>query len=138
MPAFVAPVTPSPLRPRPGAIVTVWVFPFFRHKGIVSDRLLGGKPMVISNSARTGVVAEEPWDVFAAGQQVLVNAYPGCLLSAEVVNRARSRLGTKYRLLDWNCEHLVSFAHGLPPKSPQVAIVVAAALIAGLVAFASD
>ena len=136
MPAFSSLVIPASLRP--GTVVTVWVFPFFRHKGIVSDRFCGGKPMVLSNSARTEGVAEESWDVFAAGQQVLVEGYPGSLSPAAVVYRARALVGTKYHLLNWNCEHLVSYAHGMAPRSPQVAIVIAAALIAGLAAFAAD
>jgi Lecithin retinol acyltransferase len=136
MPAFSSPVIPASLRP--GTVVTVLVFPFFRHKGIVSDRLIGGKPMVLSNSARTGGVAEEPWDVFAAGQPVLVEGYPGGLPPALVLYRARSRVGTKYHLLNWNCEHLVSYSHGLASRSPQVAIVAAAVLIAGLAAFVAD
>jgi len=136
MPAFSTPVTPSSLRP--GTAVSVWVFPFFRHKGIVSDRFFGDNPMVLSNSARARGVAEEPWDVFASGQHVLVEGYPGSLAPSAVVHRARSLVGTKYDLFDWNCEHLISYAHGLVPKSPQVAIVIAAALIVGLVAFAAD
>jgi hypothetical protein len=136
MPAFLAPVTPSLLLP--GTVVSIWVFPFFRHRGIVSDRFSGDKPMVLSNSARAGGVAEEPWDAFAAGQHVFVEGYPSSLPPSAVLYRARSLVGTKYHLLGWNCEHLVNHAHGLAPKSPQVAIIIAAALIAGLVALAAD
>lgn len=121
-----------------GTAVSVWVFPFFRHKGIVSDRFLGGKPMVLSNSARARGVAEEPWEVFSAGQAVLVEGYPGSLAPRAVVQRARSLVGTQYDLLRWNCEHLISYAHGLTPKSPQVAVVMAAALIAAMMVLAAD
>jgi len=94
--------------------------------------------MVLSNSARAKGVAEEPWDVFAAGQQVFVEGYPSGLPPSAVIYRARSQIGSTYDLLNWNCEHLISYAHGSPLKSPQVAFVMAAALIAGLIAVAAD
>jgi hypothetical protein len=130
------PVIPASLRP--GTVIFTWLFPFFRHRGIVSDWFFGDKPTVLSNSARAGGVAEESWDAFAAGQRVFVEGYPSSLPPSAVLSRARSVVGTKYHLVGWNCEHLVNYAHGLEPKSPQVAIVIAAALIAGLIAFAAD
>lgn len=42
--------------PSPGNVVSVPAYIIFRHKGIVSDRWYGGKPMVISNSARAGAM----------------------------------------------------------------------------------
>jgi hypothetical protein len=66
-------------RPAPGSIVSVPAYILFRHKGIVSDRWHGGKPMVISNSARAGGVAEEPWDVFTSGQTWKEEGHPGSL-----------------------------------------------------------
>ncbi len=135
MPAFSVPVTPALLRP--GTVVSVWVFPFFRHKGIVSDRFFGDKPMVISNSARVGGAAEEAWEVFADGQPVHVEGYPSSLPSWTVVHRARAFIEAKYDLLTWNCEHLTSYAHGLAPRSPQVAFIITAALVAGMLAFAA-
>jgi hypothetical protein len=136
MPAFLPPVTPS--SPLPGTVVSTWVFPFFRHTGIVSDHYFDNRPMVISNSARTGGVGEEPWDIFSAGQNVRVEGYPSSLPSSAVVHRARALIGTQYHLLNWNCEHLTSYAHGLAPKSPQVAFIIAAALVAGMMALAGD
>ncbi len=136
MPAFSVPVTPDSLCP--GTVVSVWVFPFFRHKGIVSDRYFGDKPMVISNSARVGAVAEEAWDVFADGQTVHIEGYPSDLASWIVVNRARAYMEAKYDLLTWNCEHLASYAHGLVPRSPQVAFIITAALLAGILTVAAD
>ena len=135
MPAFSAPVTGTSLLP--GTVVSIWVFPIFRHRGIVSDRFSGGEPMVISNSARAGRVAEEPWHLFAAGQRVLVEGYPSNLLPSEVVSRARSLIGKAYDLLRWNCEHLTSYAHGQQPASPQVAATATALVLGGLIALAS-
>jgi hypothetical protein len=62
------------------------------------------------NSARAGGVAEELWEVFAAGQPVTVEEYPSALPGYVILQRARSHIRTKYQLFDWNCEHLVSHA----------------------------
>ena len=119
----------QPQWPAPGTIISVSVYIFFRHKGIVSDRWYGGKPMVISNSARAGGIAEEPWDVFTSGQLWIAEGYPGNLLHWEVLHRARSFHGTQYNALTWNCESFVTYCHGLPPASPQLAAIVVAALV---------
>jgi hypothetical protein len=136
MPALGSPVTQPPASCLPGSVVSIWIFPWFRHRGIVSDRVFGHKPLIISNSARVGGFAEEPWDIFAAGQTVDIDGYPSNLLPFEVLRRARSTTGKKYHLLNWNCEHLTRYAHGLKPESQQVATTVILAtivLIAGAV-----
>ncbi len=109
--------------PAPGTVISVAAYVFFRHKGVVSDRWYQGKPMVISNSARAGGIAEEPWDVFTSGQAWTDEGYPGTLSPWEVLQRARSAYGTKYHVLNWNCESFAAYCHGLPPNSPQVAAV---------------
>ena len=134
MPAFLGPVTSGHLPP--GTVVSVPVFKLFRHKGIVSDRFINGCPMVISNSARAGGVAEEPWEVFAAGQAATVEEYPSTLPGYVILQRARQHIGTKYQLFDWNCEHLVSHAHGKRPESPQVAAAIIVAVLVGVIGFA--
>jgi hypothetical protein len=133
MPAFAREITPAHLPP--GTVVSVPVYKVFKHKGIVSDRFVNGNPMVISNSARAGGVAEEPWEVFAAGQPVMVQEYPSALSGYLILARARSQIGTKYRLLDWNCEHLVSHAQGKRAESPQVAAAIAIAVLVGIIGF---
>lgn len=125
------------LFPRPGIVISVPTHLFYRHRGIVSDRWYGGKPMVISGSARRGCVAEEPWDEFSQGAAVTIENYPTTLPPQEIVQRARTHVGSRYRLLDWNCEHLVAQACGQPPHSPQVAATVAMACLVVLVAAAS-
>jgi len=85
--------------------------------------------MIISNSARSGGVCEELWDVFAEGNVVTVDGYPGGRSNYEVLNRARSLNGTQYNLFDWNCDHFVTYVHGLKPQSPQVAITVTIATL---------
>ena len=85
--------------------------------------------MVISNSARAGGVAEEPWDVFTSGQKWAEETYPGKLMPWEVLDRARSAGHTTYDVLKWNCESFVAYCHGLPPTSPQVARVALIAMV---------
>lgn len=103
------------------------------HKGIISDRHLDGRPMVISNSKRAGRVCEESWDAFCAGEPVQVVGYLGVLAPELVLERARSVLGKGWNLFSFNCEHLVSYAHGLEPRSPQLASGMLIAGIAALV-----
>ncbi len=126
-----------PVWPEAGTVVSIPIFLFYSHKGIVSDRWYGGKPMIISNSARSGGVREELWGVFAEGCVVTVDGNPSGLPHFEVLSRARSLIGTQYDLFRWNCEHFVAYAHGLKPQSAQVAITVAIAMLfVGLLATA--
>ena len=125
-----------PQWPAPGTVISVPAYLFLRHKGIVSDHWHGGKPMVISNSARAGGVAEEPWDVFTGGLAWKSEGYPGTLTPFEVLRRARSAFDTKYKLFNWNCENFIAYCHGLPPASPQVAFILLIAL-AGIVLVAA-
>lgn len=122
--------------PEPGMVVSVPIFLMYRHTGIVSDRWHGGKPMVISTSARSGGVCEEPWDVFTQGRAATVDGYPGHLPGWEVVHRARSLIGTRYDLLSKNCEQFVTFVHGIKPHSTQLALTVVIALCVGMLAAA--
>jgi hypothetical protein len=115
--------------PAPGTIVSVPAYVFFRHKGIVSDRWYGGKPMVISNSARAGGIAEERWDVFTSGQAWKDEGHAGNLSPWEVLCRARSEDHPPYNPFTWNCENFVAYCHGLSPASPQLAVVVVVALV---------
>jgi len=106
---------------QPGTIVSVAVGPL-THFGIVSDQQGGGFPNIISCSRRTGQVAEEAATVFANGNNIKVHSYPGRLDPLQVIQRARSKLGTEYDLFKWNCEHFVRWAHNLKPESPQLQI----------------
>jgi len=115
--------------PAPGTIVSVPAYVFLRHKGIVSDRWCGGKPMVISNSARAGGVAEELWDVFTSGQPWKEEGHTGKLTAWEVLSRARCAIHRPYNAFTWNCESFVAYCHGLPPTSPQLASALIVALV---------
>lgn len=112
---------------QPGSVVAIQL-PFYRHFGIVTDRFWQGERTVISNSWKAGGVVEQPIAEFCDGLSIMDVTYPGLLTAQIVVRRATSRLGEKYSLLTWNCEHLFRFAHGLTPSSPQIG----AMLLAGL------
>lgn len=100
------------------------------HMGIVTGSDRWGRPLVTSNSMAAGRVVEQPIEQFASGSTPLNLGFPSRLSRADVVLRARSRLGESYSLLTNNCEHLVSFALGHPPSSPQAQRAVAVAAIA--------
>lgn len=120
---------------QPGTIVSVAVGPL-THFGIVSDQQGAGFPYVISCSRRTGQVSEEAATTFANGDNIKVHSYPSQLNPFQVIQRARSKLGTKYDLFKWNCEHFVRWAHNLKPESPQLQIAailgVASLLLFGI------
>lgn len=125
---------PKPVRfnsVQPGSVVAIQL-PLYKHFGVVTDRFYRGERTVISNSWKAGGVVEQPITVFSDGLPIVGVTYPSLLAAPIVVRRATSRLGEKYSLLTWNCEHLIRFAHGLKPSSPQIAVL----LLAGLTFFA--
>jgi len=78
-------------------------------------------------------VEEVSFETFAEGRPVFVIEHPEvCFDAAEIVSRARSRLGEKrYRLLTNNCEHFVEWClHGLP-RSFQAETALAYPRLAG-------
>ena len=103
----------------PGMVVQI-DFGFYHHPGIVSDRTINSTPMVISNSFRKRGVFEESWEDFSSGKQVKILGYPGALSPDAVLLRARSKIGSRWNLFRWNCEHFINWSHGLKPRSPQV------------------
>lgn len=113
----------------PGSVVGVRVG-LITHVGIVTDRLADGQPMVISNSMRSGRVEEEPWYVFQGPFPLVSITRPANLPAWQVLSRARQKLGTRWNLFSWNCEHFVAWAFGQQPNSPQLR----AGVISGLAA----
>lgn len=105
----------------PGTVVQI-DFGFYKHPGLVTDRILNAKPMVISNSLRKRGVYEESWEEFSQGKQVEIGGYPGSLSPGEVLERARSKIGSKWNVFIWNCEHFINWSHGLKTRSTQVRI----------------
>ncbi len=101
----------------------------FEHIGIVTDTPIAGVPGVISNSRARGGVCEESLAAFAEGKPFRVLGYTGSLPGDDVVRRARTMIGRRYKPLRFNCEHFVRLAHGLRARSPQIETV--AVLLAG-------
>lgn len=101
---------------RPGTIIATrhW---WGEHWMVVAVH--AGRYTVISNSARRDGVAEEWLDEVLADNSWRVVGYLGQLSPAQVVARARSRIGQPYQLLSWNCEDFAHWAHGLEACSPQ-------------------
>lgn len=113
----------------PGAVIGVRVG-LITHVGIVTDRYIDGQPMVISNSMRSGCVEEEPWRVFQGAFPLVPVIQPATVPACRVLSRARQKLGTRWDLFSWNCEHFVEWAFGRDPQSPQLR----AGIISGLAA----
>ncbi|MDQ6984031.1 MAG: lecithin retinol acyltransferase family protein [Ghiorsea sp.] len=103
-----------------GAIVGVPFLGVLKHVGVISDRIINGKPTVFSASQKTGVVQEEDFDSFSEGKPVKLVNMSGNLSGVEVVQRARSKKGEKYSLFFWNCEHFACWCHGLKVESKQL------------------
>ena len=95
------------------------------HFGILAEPNANGCRTVISGSLLHGRVVEEPFNEFAKGETISIEGYPGTLPDWLVLQRARSVLDSEYLLLTWNCEHVVRFAHGLRPSSPQIQSCIA-------------
>jgi hypothetical protein len=103
--------------PRAGAVlaVDVWYGPVpVVHKGILTER-----GTVIHRSKRIGRAVEESVAAFSEGRPVRV-VRPAPRDGQAVVWRARQALGTKWRLFDANCEHLVATSLGRRASSPQL------------------
>ena len=93
----------------------------YDHYAIVSDRMAGDRPMLISLSYRTGTVAEEPWDQVVRGRKVTPSRLRPVLPPDEVIARARAAVGQRrYNLVTSNCEHFVHESLGLRARSRQI------------------
>jgi hypothetical protein len=97
-----------------GTVIAVSAGPI-THVGVATDQ-----DTVITNSKGHGFVCEQSIDEFSDGRPVKMVGYPGSLQPVEVLRRARSLIGTRYNLLNFNCEHFAWWAHGLRPTSPQI------------------
>ncbi|MCG7980275.1 MAG: lecithin retinol acyltransferase family protein [Candidatus Thiodiazotropha taylori] len=69
-------------------------------------------------------MAEEKEEIFADGCKIKIHGYPSQLPPFVVLRKARNKLGTKYDVFKWNCEHFVRWAHGLKPESPQLQVAI--------------
>lgn len=105
----------------PGSVLDI-DFGYFRHRVFASYLGLDGKPFLISATARTGTVLEEPWDVVVQGCEVTLVSVPASEAAArQVIGRARQHIRQwRYNLLDSNCEHFVSMVLEGRATSPQL------------------
>jgi len=93
---------------------------WYDHVGLLGDHPIVGERSVLAFSAKEQGFVEQAFHAFAQGRQVRVEGYPGLLPPAIVMHRARLKRGQAYSWVDFNCEHFVHYAHGLPMKSPQL------------------
>jgi hypothetical protein len=74
-------------------------------------------------------VCEEPWDLFAEGHPVRIDATPQAGDGLHIVGRARALLGRKYHPVAWNCDHVVAVALGGKAESSQLSATVLVVLV---------
>lgn len=108
------------------------------HWGIVASDAFG-RTTIISNRGLRGSVTEEPWQDVVADAEYRIVPLPSQLPAHLVIERARSRMGTRYDFWKWNCQDLVYWALGFEPQSPQRNAVQAMLAVAffGLIAKAA-
>lgn len=102
-----------------GQVVASWRV-FYWHWGIVTDSWKDGEQTVISCSGLRRMVVEEPMSTFGQGYPIEARNFSSALPVREVLVRARRKLGQRYDLLSWNCEHFVYDSFGLVKQSPQI------------------
>lgn len=118
------------------AVVEVQYFGF-RHRGIVVGWDGNGQPLVASNSAARNGVCVESLSDFADGRDVTIAELPPKELHLAIIQRVRKKLGSKYDLVSWNCDHFVEWSLGREVKSKQLqdwAAIVAGLLVLGAIA----
>lgn len=105
----------------------------YTHVGILTEPLPGMERRVISLNPAKQVV-EEPLTVFARGQPLRIQGALSSMHPSVVLARARSGQHPRYSWTEFNCEHFLCFAFGVPLQSPQlqkwVALVGLAAVVA--------
>ncbi len=131
----------SPLRLRPGTVVTVQMKGLFKlghHFALVTDKIgSDGFPIVVANSGETAGPGEQAWTRFIKGRDFRA-FYPSNLPPETVLYNAYSMFGTRYDFFHWNCEHFANACHGRPAQSHQIrGGLVLAALLGGLALAAS-
>ena len=92
----------------------------YDHVALLGEQQMARERSVLAFSAEGDGFVEQPFGAFADGRKVTVDGYPGDLPSTVVLTRARAMQGVKYSWANFNCEHFVRQAHGVPVKSPQL------------------
>jgi hypothetical protein len=102
---------------RLGTMVSVYRGLYW-HEGVVCGYSDDGEPLILSISAPGSRI--ETLTQFAGSQTTVDVQYPSQLPGWLVVRRAFWSARRPYHWRDWNCQHLVRFAHGSMLESPQV------------------
>jgi len=93
---------------------------WYDHVALIGDRLINGERSVLAFSAQAGGFVEQTYSAFAGESNVTINGYLGSLPPETVMQRARLKHGQAYSWINFNCEHFVRYAHGVPIESPQL------------------
>ena len=112
---------------------------FYSHWAIPTNRLVGSKPSLISNSARVGNVAEESWEDVVQGRPFELIEMQSVRSHQVIVAVARSLIGkVPYNFLTNNCEHFVrSLVTGKYESKQVLKFAIASVVIAlAIAAFA--
>ena len=93
----------------------------YEHWALLSDKVSGGKPMLISNTWRNGTVKEEAWDQVVGGRPYKIHAVKPSSPAHVILTKARNAAGhVKYDLIRYNCEHFINDMITGVAKSSQV------------------
>lgn len=111
---------------RPGPFLTM-------HRGVFIGFDVWGRAWVIHN-AKDGYVQQDLLEVFAVGQPVSLASRTArnWYQRQQIVARAQSLLGQKFDLLNFNCDHLVTYAQSGVAVSPQLRTFAALLGVAAL------
>lgn len=88
------------------------------HWGIAASDPFG-RTTIVSNRGFRGSVTEEPWQDVVGDAEYRIVPFASHLPAHLIIERARSRIGTRYDFWRWNCQDLVYWALGFDPQSPQ-------------------
>ncbi len=98
---------------KPGQLITT-DFGTYMHYSIVSDAWCDqGELMLISATAKTNTVTEEPYDDLVRGRSTQLASSQSSRPVDEILSKARSQIGKwEYRLINGNCEDFVYWRLG--------------------------
>lgn len=117
---------------KPGDLIMT-NFGSYWHFSIVTDgKCREGKWQLISATARTGTVEEEPYDDVVRGRPTQLTPNQPALRANKIIASARSQVGIwKYCPITRNCEHFANWVSGFEVTSQQTRNAVFGAILAG-------
>ena len=111
-----------------------------RHYGICVGHDRRGQPVFIHNTYRRGFVERASIEEFSLGRTIRIDKRARRGTEWIVVERAESRLGDEYDFVNFNCEHLATYAATGEASSGQIAFLgfgAVAAIVVGIIALFS-